>query len=302
METWREVVDRRKRYEEIRQQLAAGEVRDVNELIASNLDIHQFAQDLIETCEGPELLRAFWHPTEQIRILDPTCGSGAFLFAALNILEPLYEACLDRMGRFVENLSRSGEKHRPERLSDFRKVLERVAEHPNPRYFIFKSIILNNLFGVDIMEEAVEICKLRLFLKLAAQVEPHASAQNLGIEPLPDIDFNIRAGNTLIGYSNFEEAKKVIASRLDLDNAMERIAIRAADLQQTLDVFRQLQTDGDGSVPTEHKLELRQRLKALDGELNRYLAAEDGVEANNKEAYAEWVTSRFTGLSSSTGS
>ena len=58
-----------------------------------------------------------------------------------------------------------------------------VAAHPNRRYFIFKSIILNNLFGVDIMEEAVEICKLRLFLKLAAQVEPDSTRDNLGIEP-----------------------------------------------------------------------------------------------------------------------
>jgi type II restriction/modification system DNA methylase subunit YeeA len=133
---------------------------------------------VIEHCEGPELLRAFWQAiagsatSPGVTILDPTCGSGAFLFAALNILEPLYEACLDRMEAFVAELERSGEKHRPEKFSDFRNVLERVASHPSPRYFIFKSIILNNLFGVDIMEEAAEICKLRLFLKLAAQVVP----------------------------------------------------------------------------------------------------------------------------------
>ena len=143
-----------------------------------------------------------------VTILDPTCGSGAFLFAALNILEPLYEACLDRMEAFVAELDRSGEKHRPEKFSDFRNVLERVAAHPSRRYFIFKCIILNNLFGVDIMEEAVEICKLRLFLKLAAQVEPDASKENLGIEPLPDIDFNIRAGNTLVGYATADEVKR----------------------------------------------------------------------------------------------
>ena len=41
------------------------------------------------------------------------------------------------------------------------------------------------------MEEAVEICKLRLFLKLAAQADTVDK-----LEPLPDIDFNIRAGNT----------------------------------------------------------------------------------------------------------
>jgi hypothetical protein len=125
-------------------------VRDINDLLTLNLDIRQFAQDVIENCEGPDLLRAIWHAIEKVTILDPTCGSGAFLFAALNILEPLYEACLDRMEAFVEDLARSGEKHRPEKFSDFRKVLDRVAAHPNRRYFIFKSIILSNLFGVDI--------------------------------------------------------------------------------------------------------------------------------------------------------
>src|SRR5204862_6494593 len=88
------------------------------------------------------------------------------------------------------------------------KVLERVEAHPNRGYFIHKSIILSNLFGVDIMEEAVEICKLRLFLKLAAQIEPDAAGDNLGIEPLPDIDFNIRAGNTLVGYATADEVKR----------------------------------------------------------------------------------------------
>jgi len=41
----------------------------------------------------------------EISILDPMCGSGAFLFAALNVLEPLYEACLDRMQSFVDELN-----------------------------------------------------------------------------------------------------------------------------------------------------------------------------------------------------
>ncbi len=290
-ETWREVIARRTRYEEIKKGLAAGEVRDINDLITLNLDIRQFAQDAIENCEGPDLLRAFWHAIEKVTILDPTCGSGAFLFAALNILEPLYEACLDRMEAFVDDLARSGEKHRPEKYSDFRKVLDRIAAHPNRRYFIFKSIILNNLFGVDIMEEAVEICKLRLFLKLAAQVEPDSARDNLGIEPLPDIDFNIRAGNTLVGYATLDAVKEALGSKLDFDNAADKIAVKAADLQQVFDAFRARQVEGDGSVPAEHKQELRKRLSALDEELNRHLANEYGVEWTKKDAYTKWLKS-----------
>ena len=290
-EIWREVVARRKRYEEIRAKLAGGEVREINELITLNLDIRQFAQDVIENCEGPDLLRAFWHAIEKITILDPTCGSGAFLFAALNILEPLYEACLDRIKAFVAELDRSGEKHRPEKFSDFRQILDRVALHPSRRYFMYKSIILNNLFGVDIMEEAVEICKLRLFLKLAAQVEPDSAKDNLGIEPLPDIDFNIRPGNTLVGYATYEEVKTVVGGQLDFEKAMEKITIRAADLQQTFEAFRSRQTEGDGSVPTEDKLQLKKRLEALRDELNRYLAIAYGIKVTDKAAYSSWLKS-----------
>ena len=75
-EIWRETVARRQRYKQIHAKLANGEVRDINDLITYNLDIRQFAQDVIENCEGPELLRAFWKAITHVTILDPTCGSG----------------------------------------------------------------------------------------------------------------------------------------------------------------------------------------------------------------------------------
>ena len=208
-------------------------------------------------------------------ILDPTCGSGAFLFAALNILEPLYEACLDRMEAFLADLDRSGRKASGhEKFSDFRQVLDRVAAHPNRRYFILKSIILNNLFGVDIMEEAVEICKLRLFLKLAAQVEPDPAKDNLGIEPLPDIDFNIRAGNTLVGYASLDEIKKSMdgdwIKQLELPRIQEQAEIAGRAFQQ----FHKMQTEQgmDGKEFVDAKQTLQKQLKALEDELNHYLA------------------------------
>ena len=205
-ETWREVVARRQRHAEVRGKLAAGDVQNVNDLITLNLDIEQFAKDVIVQSEGPELLRAFWHAlhgTEGINgrpgvsVLDPTCGSGAFLFAALNVLEPLYTACMEGMRGFVDDLDHTGRPHSPHIYSDFKTVLERMRKHPSECYFILKSIVLDNLYGVDIMEEAVEICKLRLFLKLVAQLETYDQ-----VEPLPDIDFNIRAGNTLVGFTS----------------------------------------------------------------------------------------------------
>jgi hypothetical protein len=282
-EIWREVAARRKRYEEVRAKMAGGQIQSINDLITYNLDIRQFAQDAIENCEGPELLRAMFHAVERVSVLDPTCGSGAFLFAALNVLEPLYEACLDRMQAFLDDLEHSGQPHRPEKFSDFRKVLEHAARHPNRKYFILKSIVVNNLYGVDIMEEAVEICKLRLFLKLVAQVE-----QVSQIEPLPDIDFNIRAGNTLVGYATYEDVKRALGSKFDFEGALERIEEKAEDIERLFGLFRRQQTELGGSVAAEDKLALRARLKELEDELNWCLAGEYGVK---KAGYKEWLVS-----------
>ena len=293
-ELWREHVARRLRCLEIREKLARGEVHEVNDLITYNLDIRQFVQDVIEQCEGPELLRAFYKAISQISVLDPTCGSGAFLFAALNILEPLYDACLRRMTGFVEDLDRSEEKSRPEKFSDFRKILEQVAKHPNREYFILKSIILGNLYGVDIMEEAVEICKLRLFLKLVSQVAANDQKPNYGLEPLPDIDFNIRAGNTLVGFATYDEVKKVVEGdgqqKLDLFSDMPRIDESAEIAALAFQRFKEQQIDHgmDASKFKDAKVEVRQRLKELNDELNRYLASEYGVDVN-KTAFGKWL-------------
>ena len=238
-ETWREVVARRQRHAEVRAKLTSGEVREINDLITLNLDIEQFAMDVIVQSEGPELLRAFWHAMRDVSVLDPTCGSGAFLFAALNILEPLYTACLEGMRGFLDDAERSERKRRPEHLGDFRRILEQMDKHPSERYFVLKSIVLNNLYGVDIMEEAVEICKLRLFLKLVAQLETYEQ-----IEPLPDIDFNVRAGNTLVGFTSLEAVRDAMTvmpdgqrrmlsdeDRRTLDRINEEADIASAALQ-----------------------------------------------------------------------
>ncbi len=282
-ETWREHVARRTRCLEVRAKLAAGEITSINDLITANLNIQQFAQDVIQNSEGAELLRAFWKAIRQVAVLDPTCGSGAFLFAALNILDPLYEACLERMQAFVEEADRSPDPNSARKFPDFREILLEVEKHPNRRYYILKSIIINNLYGVDIMEEAVEIARLRLFLKLVAQVEDVSK-----IEPLPDIDFNLRAGNTLIGYATYGQVKHAVTSKLDWDDTMGRIYQMASELDKQFEAFRVQQTAHGSKVEPVVKGELRRRLSELNEELDRYLATEYNVEPTHAAAFARW--------------
>jgi hypothetical protein len=137
--------------------------------------------DLLMDLDAPLCKRLLHEVLPSLSLLDPACGSGAFLVAAMKTLINVYAAVIGRI-KFVND------RNLKAWLADIEK------SHPSVGYFIKKRIITDNLFGVDIMEEATEIARLRLFLALVA------SAQSVDdLEPLPNIDFNILAGNSLIG-------------------------------------------------------------------------------------------------------
>ncbi|WP_308255706.1 Eco57I restriction-modification methylase domain-containing protein [Geminocystis sp. GBBB08] len=295
-EIWREFIARRKRYFEIKEKLINGEITSINDLITYNLNIRQFAQDAISAINSPLTLKIFSEKLATMSILDPTCGSGAFLFSALNILYPLYDACLERMQTFIdEEKSLKLDAKEKKYIKEFQGILANVRSHINNKYFILKNIILNNLYGVDIMEEATEVCKLRLFLKLASQITPNPNAQNYGIEPLPDIDFNIRSGNSLVGFANYEEVEKAVKGdrqgKLDLYDDMGVINAKAKAVSEVYQTFRSIQTQTDGANFTEIKAKLKENLASLNEELNNYLAKEYGVDIKKKKDYEKWLTS-----------
>ncbi|MDY0150979.1 MAG: Eco57I restriction-modification methylase domain-containing protein [Candidatus Cloacimonas sp.] len=268
-EIWREVIARRKRYCEVKQHITDGDITQINDFITYNLDIRQFAFDLINKTANPKLVFQFYNALKSITILDPTCGSGAFLFAAMNILEELYEACINRMRDFVaENPGHS--------TSHLKKELD-VADslsHPNLEYFIYKSIILNNLYGVDIMNEAVEIAKLRLFLKLVACVDPDSKHSNYGLEPLPDIDFNIRCGNTLVGYANWDEIDQGIKnSNVTAPENKKIIPPKLETVAMVFKRFKEIQLEGSQDYVSfvKAKSELSTALSELTSILDKML-------------------------------
>jgi len=145
--------------------------------------------ELLIQLDAPLCRELLWKVLPELKLLDPACGSGAFLVAAMKVLINLYSAVIGKI-KFLHEAS----------LTAWLKQTEEA--HPSLSYFIKKQIIVKNLFGVDIMEEATEIAKLRLFLALVSSAN---TVEHL--EPLPNIDFNILAGNSLIGLLTVDGEK-----------------------------------------------------------------------------------------------
>lgn len=224
-ETWRDFLARRDRCLQLRSKLQDGELDAIDDFITWNLDIRRLVLDLIERTENPVLVNVLYgllagssrkgRSRRGIAVLDPMCGGGAFLFAALHVLQPLYRACLDRMRSF---LAGPNSAVRRSCASEFRRVLDSCDAAPCPDLYIVRSIIENNLYGVDAMGEAVELCKLRLYLKLIAQVSGPGTSQSIGATTAPKIEFNVRTGNALIGFLESSEHRN--GSREGLDRRL----------------------------------------------------------------------------------
>jgi hypothetical protein len=304
-EIWRETIARHQRTREVRAKLAAGELRELGDLITWNLDIRQFAQDLIERCTDVALLKSFWFnlagrlprkSNEKFRhglsVLDPTCGSGAFLFAALNILKPLYDATLRTLQAVRADALMAGDTSHPEKWAEVDELLARFAAAGSDRaqdYAVIKHIIVNNLYGVDIEKQATEIAKLRLFLKLVALLEPGDD-----IEPLPDIDFNIRHGNTLVGYATADETENAVKGATQgnlFSDAWEDIRIRLTAVEQQYNNFQIQQVQRGGHVSGADKQALTSTLSELEEMLHYHLAREYGVNTTKTKDFDAWKKS-----------
>lgn len=145
--------------------------------------------DLLARMDAHTALKLVNDVLPSITILDPAVGSGAFLVAALKTLISVYYAVV---GRASMGVSRE--------LETWLRGIQK--DHPSVGYYIKRRIVTDNLHGVDIMEEACEIAKLRLFLAMVASVR---HVQDL--EPLPNIDFNILPGNSLVGLMRVDEVE-----------------------------------------------------------------------------------------------
>lgn len=123
---------------------------------------------------------------ENIKILDPACGSGSFLIGAFDYLIKYHE-------NYFASLNQSGQKKYKD---DFYKTEEGEVKLTLSR----KSTILkNNIFGVDIDREATEVAIMSLYLKLLDEGYDRGQAELfMKGHILPDMTGNIKCGNSLI--------------------------------------------------------------------------------------------------------
>ncbi|MFA5778777.1 MAG: N-6 DNA methylase [Elusimicrobiota bacterium] len=129
---------------------------------------------------------------DKIKIVDPACGSGAFPMGILQkMLLVLQKVDPDSQKWLNKKLSQIDDKI-------LKTDLEKKLKSENFNYAHKLGIIQNSIYGVDIQPIAVEIARLRFFLSLIVDEKIDDNMDNRGVEPLPNLDYKIMQGNSLL--------------------------------------------------------------------------------------------------------
>ncbi|TDJ80130.1 DUF7149 domain-containing protein [Campylobacter volucris] len=148
-----------------------------------------------------------------IRICDPAVGSGHFLVSALNcLLMVYYELNLFEQDFYlsIENDEILIQNEKGEFIEYKRPSFEKDKAHQIQKelFECKKLIIENNLFGVDINSNSCEITKLRLWIELLkhSYYQSFENEYYHDLKTLPNIDINIKCGNSLISYFDINKS------------------------------------------------------------------------------------------------
>ncbi|MEJ5273530.1 MAG: hypothetical protein WH035_05325, partial [Spirochaetota bacterium] len=165
---------------------------------------------------------------ENIKILDPAAGSGAFLMGALHKLSYILSKLDPHNIRWKEKNKRIIEKQvKDEVLRN--KLLEKIEADFSENELDYGRklyLIKNCLYGVDIQQIAIQISKLRFFISLLVDQKIDYEKDNFGIQPLPNLETKLVCADSLIAIETEEEKKDYIGHLfeatefIDLENEL----------------------------------------------------------------------------------
>ncbi|GBU25370.1 hypothetical protein R83H12_02013 [Fibrobacteria bacterium R8-3-H12] len=217
----------------------------------------------------------------EIKILDPACGSGAFPMGILH-----------RMVELLQKLDPKNELWKQRQLELAEKIedlqsreaaienIERAFAENELDYGRKLFLIENCIYGVDIQPIAIQISKLRFFLSLVIEQKIDEGKDNYGIRPLPNLETKFVAANTLVG--------------LEKENSL----FRTPEINDKENELKQVRHEYFTANNRKKKLDLQKKDRRLRKELSKMLKAINFAEKSadniaNFDPYDQNVSSKW---------
>ncbi len=173
------------------------------------------------------LIEVFNDILPSFTVCDNACGSGAFLLAAADVLLDVYSRISEEIGLGHSEVA------------------------------LRKLILKHNLYGVDINPNAIEIARLRLWLWLVDSYEPDNP------QPLPNIDVNLKTGNSLIGFAELPTPSEDDPTQIATFKSQEKIEELLEERKDIVPKYK----DAEGNEAKE----LYSQLQDIEDDLENWL-------------------------------
>ncbi|NUO20419.1 Eco57I restriction-modification methylase domain-containing protein [bacterium] len=209
---------------------------------------------------------------DDLKIIDPACGSGAFPMGILHKMVHILHKIDPRNERWKQKQIEKAEsidipETREAAVEDIEEAFENnELDYPRKLY-----LIENCIYGVDIQPIAAQIAKLRFFISLIVDQKVTPDKENLGVRPLPNLETKFVAANTLIALEK-ENANLFTNPQIEKKNE---------ELKKTRHDYFEARTP-------KRKENCRQKDKKLREELATLLVDEHNLQPATAKKIANW--------------